>query len=137
MPVQLDIVTPEKKVFSDMVEDIYLPTQMGETGILAGHTALVTPLEPGELRYKQDGEYKEFAIGEGFLEATQESVTVLTDLCAASDEIDESAVEDAMKRAEDALSNTDQTEDPDAVIALQATIAKQLAQLKLKRKHRH
>lgn len=136
MPFQLDIVTPEKKVFSDQVEDVYLPTESGEAGILAGHTALVTPLQPGELRYKQNGEYKEFAVGDGFVEATQESVTVLTDLCAGSDEIDENVVEEAMKRAEDALNNTDQNVDPDAVIALQATIAKQLAQLKLKRKYK-
>ena len=136
MPIQLDIVTPEKKVFSDVVEDIYLPTQMGETGVLAGHTALVTPLEPGELRYKQNGEYVEFAVGEGFMEATQENVTILTDLCAGADEIDENAVEEAMKRAEDALKDIDPNMDPDAVIALQATIAKSLAQLKLKRKYK-
>ena len=136
MPFQLDIVTPEKKVFSDTVEDVYLPTESGETGILAGHTALVTPLQPGELRYKQNGEYKEFAVGEGFVEATQNSVTVLTDLCAGSEEIDEDAVEKAMKSAEDALNNVDQSVDPDQAIALQAAIAKQLAQLKLKRKYK-
>ncbi len=136
MPIQLDIVTPERKVFSDQVEDVYLPTENGEAGVLAGHTALVTPLQPGELRYKQNGEYKEFAVGEGFVEATQESVTVLTDLCASSDEINEKAVETAMKRAEDALAKADHSVDRDAVIALQATIAKQLAQLKLKRKYR-
>lgn len=136
MPIQLDIVTPERKVFSDQVEDVYLPTESGETGVLSGHTALVTPLQPGELRYKQNGEYKEFVVGEGFVEATQESVTVLTDLCAGSDEIDEKAVENAMKRAEEALAKTDHSVDPDAVIALQATIAKQVAQLKLKRKYR-
>ncbi len=136
MPIQLDIVTPEKKVFSDVVEDIYLPTQLGETGILSGHTALVTPLEPGELRYKKDGEYIEFAIGEGFMEATQESVTVLTDICACHEEIDEDVVEAAMKRAEDALADTDHTADPSQVLALQATIAKSLAQLKLKRRYK-
>ena len=136
MPIQLDIVTPEKKVFSDIVEDIYLPTQLGETGVLAGHTALVTPLEPGELRYKQNGEYIEFAVGEGFMEATQESVTVLTDLCTGHEDIDENAVEEAMKRAEDALAGVDPNSDPSEVIALQAVIAKSLAQLKLKRKYK-
>ena len=136
MSIQLDIVTPEKKIFSDTVEDVYLPTLLGETGVLQGHTALVTPLEPGELRYKQNGQYKEFAIGEGFLETTDKAVTVLTDLCASSDDIDENAVEEAMKRAEEALAGVDHAQDPDAVIALQATIAKQLAQLKLKRKYR-
>jgi len=137
MPIQLDIVTPEKKVFSDVVEDIYLPTQMGETGILAGHTALVTPLEPGELRYKKDGEYVEFAVGDGFMEATQESVTILTDLCAGADEIDENTVEEAMQRAEEALKDVDPNTNPDEAIALQAAIAKSLAQLKLKRKYKH
>ncbi len=78
MAIQLEIVTPEKKAFSDQVEDVYLPTIMGETGVLSGHTALVTPLEPGTLKYKINGEYKEIEIGEGFMEATQTTVTVLT-----------------------------------------------------------
>ena len=136
MPIQLDIVTPEKKIFSDTVEDVYIPTLLGETGILAGHTTLVSPLEPGELRYKQGGNYTEFAVGNGFIEATQESVTILTDLCAGHEDIDEDFVENAMKSAEEALANTDPNADPDAVIALQLTIAKSLAQLKLKRKYK-
>ena len=53
MSLHLEIVTPEKKVFSDTVEDVYVPGADGEMGILELHAALVTALKPGSLRYKQ------------------------------------------------------------------------------------
>ena len=60
MPFQLDIVTPEKTIFSDSVDDVYLPGSEGEMGILAMHSALVAPLQPGELRYLKDGKVEDF-----------------------------------------------------------------------------
>ena len=50
MALHLQIVTPEKKIFSDTVGNVYLPGADGELGILDGHAALVTALKPGELR---------------------------------------------------------------------------------------
>ena len=61
MPFQLDIVTPEKTIFSDTVDDVYLPGSEGEMGILASHAALVAPLQPGELHYLKDGKVEELA----------------------------------------------------------------------------
>jgi F-type H+-transporting ATPase subunit epsilon len=58
MSFQLDIVTPEKTIFSDTVDDVYLPGSEGEMGILSMHAALVAPLKPGELRYLKDGKSK-------------------------------------------------------------------------------
>ena len=55
MALHLEIVTPEKKIFSDTVGNVYLPGADGELGILDGHAALVTALQPGELRYDKDG----------------------------------------------------------------------------------
>lgn len=132
--IQLDIVTPEKKVFSDKVQDVYIPSILGEMGVLETHTALVTPIEPGELRYKKDGQEFEFAVGEGFVEVTQEAVTLLTDLAAAAADIDESIVEEAKKRAEDALNDIDPVTNSDDVTIQKAIIAKSVAQLKLLRK---
>ncbi|MDB4588326.1 ATP synthase F1 subunit epsilon, partial [bacterium] len=103
MAFQLDIVTPEKTIFSDQVDDVYLPGSEGEMGVLSMHSAMVTPLQPGELRYLKDGKNEDLAIGEGFAEVTQEKVTVLTDLAVNDAEIDEAKVEEAMKRAQDAL----------------------------------
>jgi len=134
MPFQLDIVTPEKTIFSDQVDNVYLPGSEGEMGILAMHAAMVTPIAPGELRYLKDGEVVELAVGEGFVEVTQEKATVLTDLAVNDAEIDEDKVEEAMKRAQDALAGV--SDDVDEMAALQVIIAKSEAMLKLKRKSR-
>ena len=136
MPLTLDIVTPEKKFFSGEVENVYLPGTEGDLGILPGHVPLVTGIKPGELRYLVDGQVEELAIGAGFVEVSQEKVVVLTDLAVTDAEIDESKVEAAMKRAEEQLTKIDHTENTEEVAALQAAIAKSMAQLKLKRKRR-
>jgi len=134
MAFQLDIVTPEKTIFSDSVDDVYLPGSEGEMGILEMHAALVAPLQPGELRYLKDGKIEELAVGEGFVEVTGDKVSVLIDLAIGEDAIDEKDVEEAMKRAQDALAGVG--DDVDEQQALQVLIAKSEAMLKLKRKHR-
>ncbi|MEN8847740.1 MAG: ATP synthase F1 subunit epsilon [Akkermansiaceae bacterium] len=134
MAFQLDIVTPEKTIFSDQVDDVYLPGSEGEMGVLSMHSAMVTPLQPGELRYLKDGKKEDLAIGEGFAEITQEKVTVLTDLAVNDAEIDEAKVEEAMKRAQDALEGV--ADNQDEMAALQVVIAKSEAMLRLKRKGR-
>lgn len=132
MSFQLDIVTPEKTIFSDTVEDVYLPGSEGEMGVLDKHAALVAPLSPGELRYKKDGKIEELAVGEGFVEVADDKVSVLIDLAIDEDAIDESQVEEAMKRAQEALAG--ENVDHDEMAALQVVIAKSEAMLKLKRK---
>ena len=133
MSFHLDIVTPERKIFSDEVESVVLPGMEGEMGVLAGHAALVSTLQPGELRYVHKGDETELAVGEGFVEVTQDRVAVLTDLAVGEAEIDEDAVEKALQRAEDALKEKTTDEE---VAAVQAVIQKSLAQLHLKRKRR-
>ncbi|MGY8658608.1 MAG: ATP synthase F1 subunit epsilon [Verrucomicrobiales bacterium] len=132
MPFQLDIVTPEKTIFSDTVDDVYLPGSEGEMGILAMHAALVAPLQPGELRYLKDGKIEELAVGEGFVEVNNDKVAVLIDLAIGEDAIDESQVKEAMKRAEEALAG--ENVNHEEMAALQVVIAKSEAMLKLKRK---
>lgn len=88
MSFQLDIVTPEKTIFSDTVEDVYLPGSEGEMGVLDMHAALVSPLSPGELRYKKDGKIEELAVGEGFVEVSDDKVSVLIDLAIGEDAIE-------------------------------------------------
>lgn len=134
MPFQLDIVTPEKTIFSDTVDDVYLPGSEGEMGILSMHAALVAPLQPGSLRYLKDGKVEELAVGEGFVEVADNKVAVLIDLAIGEDAIDESKVEEAMKRAQEALAG--ENVDHDEAAALQVVIAKSEAMLRLKRKGR-
>ena len=136
MALQLDIVTPEEKIFSGEVENVYFPGTDGEIGVLEMHVALVTGLMPGELRYLQGGKVHELAVGEGFVEVTGKKVTVLTDLAVSDAQINESMVEEAMRRAEETLHQVDHSGRSEDLAALQATIAKSMAQLNLKRKRR-
>ncbi len=129
--LHLEIVTPEKKVFSDKVQDVYLPGEDGEMGILELHAALVTSLKPGELRYKQDGQVTELAIGTGFAEVTQEKVVVLTDLAKDAGSIDEDVVKKALEAAEKALETIDYT-DVEERRFQQAIIERSIAQMQLK-----
>jgi len=134
--LKLEIVTPEKKIFSGEVTDVYLPGSEGEMGVLEMHAALVTSLVPGELRYHTDGKVEALAIGAGFAEVTQERVLVLTDMAAGEAEIDEAATEAAIKRAEEQLANLDHDHDLEEVAFIEAALAKSFAQLRLKGKYR-
>jgi F-type H+-transporting ATPase subunit epsilon len=134
MSLQLEIVTPEKKVFSDEVDSIVIPGIEGDFNILTLHTPLVTIIIPGELTYTKAGASESLAIGEGFIETSADTVSVVVDVALGESEIDENAVEEALKRAQDALADT--SEDDENFAALQALIAKSFAQLEFKRRRR-
>ncbi|MFT4175392.1 MAG: ATP synthase F1 subunit epsilon [Luteolibacter sp.] len=131
----LDIVTPEKKIFSGTVDNVYLPGADGEIGLLPSHAGLVTALAPGELRYQQGGKVTELAIGSGFAEVGQDKIVILTDMALGEAEIDVAKTEAAIKRAQDKLANVDHSLDAEEVAYLQGVISKSMAALLLKRKH--
>jgi F-type H+-transporting ATPase subunit epsilon len=135
MPLELDIVTPEKKIFSGAVDNIYLPGVDGEMGILPSHAGLVTALKPGELRYLHEGKVEMLAIGSGFAEVTGTKVIVLTDSALGEAEIDEEHVEAAIQRANVKLASIDHNLDTEEVAYLQGIIARSTAALLFKRKH--
>jgi F-type H+-transporting ATPase subunit epsilon len=137
MPLQLDIVTPEKKIFSDTVDNVYLPGADGEMGILPQHAGLVTALQPGELRFLHKGKVETLAIGSGFAEVTQAKVVVLTDSALGESEIDEEHVEAAIARAKEKLATIDHNLDSEEVAYLQGIIARSAVALRFKRGSRH
>jgi F-type H+-transporting ATPase subunit epsilon len=137
MPLHLEIVTPEKKIFSDTVENVILPGADGELGILPEHAGLVTALQAGELVIHQNGTTRTLAIGSGFAEVDQKKVIVLTDSALGEDEIDEAATEAAMKRAEEQLAGVEHSLDAEEIAHLQNVIAQATAALNFKRKHRN
>lgn len=130
--LRLEIVTPEARTYSDDVESVVIPGAEGELGILPQHVGLMTQLLPGELRITKNGEETRLAVGEGFVEVTGEKVSVLTDMAVPELDIDESAAEEAIKRAEAALNDEHLGEEGHA--AAQAAMLKSLAQLRVKRR---
>ena len=136
MPLQLDIVTPEKSILSEPVDSVVLPGSEGELGVLPQHVPLVTVLKPGELAFTKEGKTTHFATGTGFVEITGQRVAVLTDMAMTEHEIDEHAVQEAMDRAQQRLQSIAHDEHAEEVAALQAMIQKSMAQLHLKRRRR-
>ena len=86
---KLDILSPEGSVFSGQVSLAKCPTLAGEITILAGHTSLITKLSSGEVEIEQDGERKFIAIMGGFLEISENIVSIIADFAMRSDEIDD------------------------------------------------
>ncbi len=100
MPLTLEIVTPEARVYTDTIDSVVIPTTVGEIGVLPGHIPLLSQIEPGELRVTKNGETHRLAVGGGFVEIEADRVHVLAEHAITAEKIDETAVEEAMKRAE-------------------------------------
>jgi F-type H+-transporting ATPase subunit epsilon len=131
--LRLEIVTPETTAYSEDVEMVTLPGSEGELGVYPNHVPLLTTLNPGELRVLKGGKESFLAIGEGFVEITGSTVSVLTDMALEPAVIDESAAEAAVARAQAAMKEDLGKEE---VAAVQASLQKALAQLHVKRRRR-
>ncbi|NDG71492.1 MAG: ATP synthase F1 subunit epsilon [Proteobacteria bacterium] len=130
--LRLEIVTPEAKTYSDDVDSVVIPGIDGELGVLPLHAPLMTQLEPGELRVLKGGQELRLAVGEGFVEITPEKVAVLTDMAVKESDIDESAAEEAIRRAEQAMSGEKLSNEEYA--ANNAALLRSLALIKVKRR---
>lgn len=136
MPIHLEIVTAERVVMSDDVDQINAPTKDGRVGILPRHMPLLTILDVGELDIIKNGVSTPFAISGGFMEVLPTRVTILADTVERADEIDEARAEEARRRAEERRQQSQSDRDMAlAEIELRkAMIRLQVAQLKRNRR---
>lgn len=131
--LKLEIVTPEAKTYSEDVDFVLIPGSEGELGVLPGHVPLLTELTPGELKVTRGGKDEYLAVGQGFVEITQTTVSVLTDMAVMEGDIDESAAQAAIERAQAAMKDARLHGEEQAAVA--AALQKSLAQLRVKRRH--
>lgn len=103
MPFRLEIVTAERVVMSEDVDQVNVPGISGRMGILARHEPLLTTLIPGELTIVKNNDRIPFAVSGGFMEVLPDRVTILADTAERADEIDEARAEAARRRAEELL----------------------------------
>ncbi len=136
MPLKLEIVTPEARIYSDDVDTVVLPGYEGEMGVLPAHSNLVTTLLPGELRITKGGKTIEMAVGEGLVEVTGSVTRILTDAAIDSDKIDEKAAEEAIDRAKKSLEDIKPGERQEEVAAAMAAIQRATIHLNIKRKRK-
>ena len=132
--LKLEIVTPDAKAYSEDVEMVTLPAAEGEMGIYPQHIPVLTQIVAGELTVRKDGRDVFMAVGEGFVQVTGERVAILTDMAIQAENIDEAKAEEARRRAEARLA--EHLSDEEAAV-VNASLAHSLAQLKVKRRHRH
>jgi F-type H+-transporting ATPase subunit epsilon len=103
MPLHLEIVTPERRVFSDIVDSVQVPGAEGELGLLPHHAPLVSTLGVGELRFRKEGIEESFAVVGGFLQVRPDKVVVLAETADMASEIDLEKAQEARREAERAL----------------------------------
>jgi F-type H+-transporting ATPase subunit epsilon len=103
VPLQLEIVTPERLAFSDEVDSVQLPGSEGELGVLPHHAPLISTLGVGELRIRKGGAEESFAIVGGFLQVRPDKVVVMAETADMASEIDLEKAEEARREAERAL----------------------------------
>jgi F-type H+-transporting ATPase subunit epsilon len=132
MPLRLEIVTPEARAYSDDVDFVVLPGVEGEMGIFPMHDPMMTQIKPGELVVTKGRETLYLAVGEGFVEITQDHINVLTDMAIEEQHIDPTLAEQAVRRAEETLKGGDLG--GEEVAAVQASLNRSLAQLHVKRR---
>ncbi|MFH1207027.1 MAG: F0F1 ATP synthase subunit epsilon [Patescibacteria group bacterium] len=132
--IKFQITTPERVVFEDEVDEITLPTQQGEIGILPHHIPLVSLLSAGEIRIKKGDEIIFMAVSGGFIQVKPTQVTVLADTAEREEEIDEQRAEEARQAARDLL--TTKHADAADFAAVSAKLEKELARLKVVRRRR-
>lgn len=135
MPLILEIVTPEARVYSDTIDTVVIPTTEGEVGILPGHIPLLAQVENGELRVTKGNETLWLAVSGGFAEVEGDRVHILAEHAITEEKIDESAVEEAMRRAEKQLQDAAHL-DPQQYEHLQSLVRYSGVQLAVKRRKR-
>ena len=106
----------------------------GQIAILPHHIRLMTQMLPGELLVRKDGSDQFLAVGEGLVEVTGDSVAIATDMAIAVESIDEAKAEEARQRAQARLREKISNEE---VASVNASLARSLAQLHVKRRRRH
>ena len=133
MNLLLEIITPEKVVYKDEVNEIVVPTANGEIAILPNHISLLTQIMPGELIVKKGTSLQSLAITGGFLEVNNNKISVIADYAIKAQDIEVARVQEAKKRAEKVMQ--EKTTDKELKSA-QAELIKTILELKVAHKHK-
>jgi F-type H+-transporting ATPase subunit epsilon len=131
--LKLEIVTPDAIVFSDDVQMVTMPAVDGQIGVFPHHVPLLTQVVPGEMIVRKDGRESFLAIGEGLVLVTGDRVAIVTDMAVPAERIDEAKAEEARQRAAARLRDKISDEE---VATVNASLARSLAQLQVKRRRR-
>ena len=108
--IQLEVVTPERRLLSEQVNSVTVPGRGGELGILPGHAPLISDLQTGVLSYNEDGTTFQLHVSGGFVEVNGDHVSVLAEIVERPEEIDAARARRAREIAEKRLSGQSGTD---------------------------
>ncbi|MDO8524102.1 MAG: ATP synthase F1 subunit epsilon [bacterium] len=135
MKINFKIITPERVVLQQEVEQITVPTAMGEITILPGHIPLVAVLKAGEIILKSENKETSMAVSGGLIEVKKNETVILADTAEMASELNEEKVEEARKKAEQLLIEAKNRQEVDTA-GLVGGLDRELARLKVVRKHK-
>lgn len=135
--MKLEIVTPEKIIYSGDVDQITVETTSGRIAILPHHVNLFTKIKPGELHLKIADKEQFLAMTGGFLEVSNNKVTILADYAIRTEEIDVEKALAAQKRAEELLKKKEGQLSDQEYAELQGALGRALLELDIANKRRH
>lgn len=133
--IKFKIVTPERTVYEDTIDQATLPVADGEVTILPNHRSYIAALKSGEIYLKKANKELDFAISGGFIEFADNNLVVLADTAERAEEIDLKRAEEARIRAEE-LKKQKITMDESEYARVASAIEKEMARIKVARKHR-
>jgi len=132
--MQLEIVTPEKTIYTGEVDEIVVNTADGEIAVLPHHVNLMTKVLPGEMTLKISGKTQYLAITGGFLEVINNKISLLADYAVRAEEIEINKALEAQKRAEDIIKKKESGITAQDFANAQAELAKAILELKVARR---
>jgi F-type H+-transporting ATPase subunit epsilon len=103
--LNLEVITPERLVLREEVDEVVAPGLTGELGILPDHTPLISQLKTGVLSYRQGNQNRRMHVSGGFIEIASDNVSVLSDVAEKPEEIDVERAQRAKERAEQRLAS--------------------------------
>jgi len=133
MTFHLEIITPEKVVYKNDIDEVVVPTENGQIAILPNHVGLLTQIIPGEIIVKKGGSQQALAVTGGFLEIKSNSVSILADYAVRAEDIEVLQAQEAQKRARKLME--EKTSEHDFRIA-QGELIKAITQLEVATKHK-
>lgn len=135
--MKLDIVTPEKTMYTGEVDQITVDTADGRISVLPHHVNVFTKIIPGEL-YVKAGKSEQFiAMTGGFLEVSNNVVTILADYAIQTEDIDANKALEAQKRAEELLKKKEGQLSDAEYADLQSALGRAVLELKISNKRKH
>jgi F-type H+-transporting ATPase subunit epsilon len=122
--IQLQIVTPDKLLVNEQVDEVQIPGSEGYFGVLPGHTPMLASLAIGEMWYRKGQETTYLSLAYGFCEVLPDRVTILAQLAERAEDIDVARAEEAKRRAEQRLAQASDVDYERARLALTKSLAR-------------